>query len=291
MSLPYYLAGPQSMHKVNPATVPDQTWTNPQYALPLTQSWGLDQALNAGRIQAAPQFALNQQTRDQLTNQISLTNASKQAQTGYLQADYRTGLAQNDLSQQSLGIQRGALGRQSPYLDTLHQLAMQGINLNQESTQHQAQIAKRGAVSSAVTRGAINSPGLRQGLSDISMQLENQVSGYNLQRGQENAQYGEKKASLADQNATLDLQARSLNISRDQLKTELDRGLDRLGLSTAMTTADLLARMNSSTIEDQVLAQQVFNAALQSSDYYAQFYPRQSAPTVASGGGSRVRVS
>lgn len=264
---------------VQNAIYPERTYAN-------QQSYGLSQALNAGQIQAAPQFAQNQSFRDQIANQLSLTNASQQQESGYLNQDYQTGLAQNDLQQSSLGIQRGALSRQSPLSGTLHDLALQGIGLGERGANQQADIARRGALSSAVTRGAVSSPGLRQDYSDIANQLANQVQGYGIQRGQENVTFAEKQAQLKDQNATLDLQAKSLNLSRDQLKTELDRGIDRLGLSTALTTADLLGKMNSSNIDDQVLAQQIFNAAIQNSDYYAQFSPQQQSPPAMSGGGS-----
>lgn len=293
--LPFYLANDMSLGQVDPSTISQPVLADPSWSSPLARSWGLNQGLAAGQIQAGPQFALNQTYRDTLAQQLALSNASKSSESNYARADYNTGLSRLGLQEEKLGFDRNALGRQSPLSDTLHRLALESIGLGETSANQSADRAKRGAMSSAVTRGATSSPGIRTDLTDIQTQLENQLMGYGINRQEEDVRFNEQRASLADQNKVLDLQSRELNMSRDQLKTELDRGLDRLGLSTAMTVADLTGKMQSSAIEDQVLAQQIFNAALQSSDYYAQFYPYPSTPSTSvptqSVGGSTRRAS
>lgn len=255
----YYGANPAALSRIDPSAVPQSALTNPAWANPIARSWGLDQALNAGMTQAGPQFANNQTYRDQLAGQIGMTNASQSAQTDYLNQDYNTGLSRLDLQQKSQGIQKNALGRQPQYLATLHDLANQLLNQS-------ADTARRGATSSAIARGANTSIGFNQQLGDINSQLANQLA-------QSDTRYAEQQASVADQNAALDLQAKDLGLSRDALKTELSRGLDRLGLSSMMSVADLTGKLNSSQVQDQVIAQQIFNEAMQSSDYYAQHYP------------------
>lgn len=233
----------------------------PGFDAPLdpSQVWGFNQALGAGQIQAGPQLAMNQNTREQLANQVSAQQASLLAQTGFLNQDYQTGLAKLDNQSAGIDVQRQALARQPGYLSTLHDLANQ-------SYQQSADVARRGLDSEATARGAFTSIGVNQGRSDIVTQLTNQ-----LQRS--DTQYNEQIASLADQNKMLDLQANNLGLDRQALKTELERGLDRLNLNSIMSIGDLLTKLNSTNIEDQMIAQQIFNSALGASDYYSQFYP------------------
>lgn len=262
----------------------------PQYGVTdwdsYARQWGLDQSVNAGMIQAGPQFALNQSTRDQLANQIALTQASQASQSGYLNQDYNTGLARIGLQGQQLDVQRGALGRQPQYLQNLHDLAQQLFGLNRTSATQQADINTRGLNSASTARGAFTSIGANEGRGDIQNQLANQLQGIDISSNEETTRYNESVSSLADQNKMLDLQGQSLGLDRQALKTELERGLDRLGLSTSLSISDLTQKLNSSNIEDQMLAQQIFNAAISSSDYYAQFAPPSANPSTPYSGSS-----
>lgn len=244
------------------------------------REWGLQQGLGAGQVQAGPQFQLNQNARETMAQQIGLQQASQQMQSGYLNQDYTTGLAKLGLQDQQNDVQKAALARQPGYLTTLHDLATQGFDLSKQGVTQQAGIARRAVDSSATARGAFTAPGTNQFRSDITDQLSNQLGQVGVQQSTSDTRYNEQIASIGDQNAMLDLQSKSLGLDRNSLKTELERGLDRLGLSAAMSIADLTGKMNSSQIQDQVLAQQIFNAAIQSSDYYAQYFPGGPPATV-----------
>lgn len=270
MSYNYGQQGFQNYYQQNPANgpVPSGQVAPPisqnyyDYTLdPTAKQFGLQQGLNAGMVQAGPQLALNADSRDQMAQQIAAYQASQLAQSGYLNQDYQTGLAKLGLQDQSLDVQREALARQPGYLGTLHDLANQAYN-------QQAATNLRGLNSQATAAGSYTSIGAGEGRNDIATQLANQLS-------RSDTQYNEQLATVADQNKMLDLQAQNLGLDRTQLKTDLDRGLDRLGLSTTLSVSDLLTKLNSSNIEDQMLAQQIFNAALGSSDYYSQFYNPQ----------------
>lgn len=238
---------------------PNYGVTDPYQSQEFQREYGLQQGLNAGQVQAGPQFALNQNTREQLAQQLALGNAQYGQEVGFANQDYQTSLARLGLQGQQLGVQRGALGRQPEYLSTLH-------GLTNQSLQQSADSSLRHLNSDATARGAYTSIGVNADRSDISAQLANQL-------GRSDTQYNEQVASLADQNKMLDLQASNLGLDRQQLKTELERGLSRLGLQNQLSIADLTAKINSSNIEDQMIAQQIFNAAIQNSDYYSQFYP------------------
>lgn len=225
---------------------------------PTARSWGFDQGLQAGQVAAAPSLAQNENQRQLYGLQGQLSDASFAQQSGYLQQDYQTQLARSGLSQQQLGVQRDALARQPQYLSSLHDLTNQSLN-------QQAGVARRAVDSSATARGAFTAPGVNQFRTDITDQLANQI-------GQSDTRYNEQVSSIADQNAMLDLQGKNLGLDRNQFKTELDRGLERLGLTNALSVADLTAKLQSTRIEDQAIAQQIINAAMQSSDYYASQY-------------------
>lgn len=268
----------QPLYSVNPAFqgpgqdqtpfgyTPNYGVTDPNQSIEFQREYGLQQGINAGQVQAGPQLALNQNARELLTQQLALGGAQYGAETGFMQQDYANSLARLGLQGSQLGVQRGALGRQPAFLSTLH-------DLTNQSLQQSADVARRGVDSSATARGSFTAPGTNQHRDDISTQLANQLS-------RSDTQYNEQVASLADQNKMLDLQASNLGLDRQQLKTELERGLSRLGLQNQLSIADLTSKINSSNIEDQMIAQQIFNAAIQSSDYYGQFYPGAASTTI-----------
>lgn len=263
---------------------------DPQYQAD-ARGFGLDQAFQEMNKQMAPQLAMSDQYRGDLLSQVGLLEASRGQQTGYMQQDYNTGLARLGLSEQQLGISRDQLTRQGTNLDAFRRLAGEGYGLTEQGLNLQRGQQERGIVSSATSAGAIGSPGLGQGLRDIAAQFGLGMDELSLRERGDTLQYNQSKANIADSNKQLDIQAQQIGLSRDQLKTELERGMERLGLSTTMSVADLMSKFNSSNIQDQVVAMQVYNAAIQNSDYYSQFYSQPPSNPVlpAPSSGSRPR--
>lgn len=332
--LPYFLSPqPYGDPNVDRSTVPSEIL--PYLDQFNSQTYGFDQALNNGIIQAGPQFAMSQSARENWANQIAALLGSQGQQAGYLNQDYATGLARLGLQSEGIGIQRNNLGldrediglqrqgigldrnslgfdlsslgikiganeRRPGYLTALHELAVQGFNQN-------AATNTRGVNSSSSARGSFGSAGQKANLSDIQATLAQQLGGEAQQYYESMAQVGDTRQEygiqgqrignesqrldlagqgldiderrLDNQNAVLDLQARGLGLDRQALQTELARGLDRLGLSSFMSIADLTDKMTSSNIQDQMLAQEIFNQAIQNSDYYSQFYNPQGQTT------------
>lgn len=272
----------------------DQPLNDPPVVTPISnaenaQEYGFNQALNAGIIGSAPQVQLNQNSRDALANQIGWLNAGLGTDQSALQNNTDYQLAQLGLSgdrlnvqRSDLGIQQGANARQGPLADLMHQIQLGQLGLSRTNAWQQADVANRGLTSQDVSRGSNTSIGYNQGMGDIQNRLANQLQGIDYNQLQEGAQYGEKKASIADQQAQLENQGKMLDIAgqglgldRQHLNDQLQLGLQRLGINNADAVSQLLDKMNSSSIQDQILAQQVFNQAIQNSDYYAQFYPVQ----------------
>lgn len=279
----------------------------PQFAMSQSAREALANQIAATQAsQSAQSGYLNQDYQTGL-GRLGLQNEQLGVQRSNLGLDREAiGLQRNSLGfdLSSLGIQLGANARQPAYLTALHELANQGYNQN-------AATQTRGVNSSSITRGSFGSAGQRANLGDIQSTLSQQLSG-EAQRFYENmAQTSDQRQQLGiegqrignqskgldldakrldNQNAMLDIQSKNLGLDRQALQTELSRGLDRLGLSSFMSIADLTDKMNSSNIQDQLLAQQIFNQAIQNSDYYSQFYtPQVTNPNMNTGvaGGTR----
>lgn len=257
--------------------IPRYGASDPAQLQEFSREWGFGQALDAGSLASQPALAANENTRQQYLLAQQMADASLSTQSGYLNQDYKTKLARAGLQNEQLDVQRAALGRQPGYVTQLHDLANQSLN-------QQAGVARRAVDSAATARGSFTAPGVNQFRTDISDQLANQL-------GQSDVRYNEQIASIADQNAMLDTQAKNFGLDREQYRTELQRGLERLGLENQITIADLTAKSASTRIEDQVIVNQIINAAMQSSDAYASGYPgfttpsTSSAPSGSRGGG------
>jgi hypothetical protein len=249
---------------------------NPDY-LANARTWGTQQGLQTGLINAAPDYIQNQMAQQSANIGIMGALANQQQQTGWLNQDYQTGLQRNDLAQQGNQIDIGANARQPGYLTALHNIAGQQYDLTRQGQQGQADINQRALEAQLTGRGAFTSVGGQQGRYDIAQNLIRGLQGTNLQQQGETTRFNEGMAQTQDQKQKLDLAAQGLGIDRNQLGTELQRGLDRLNLSTGTTVADLMNKVNSSNLQDQALGRKIFNDALNSSDYYARLYPGQNA--------------
>ncbi len=158
-----------------------------------------------------------------------------------------------------LGIQRGALGREETALPQEHNLANQllglqgqdlgiqrqqlgiqgqSLDLTQKGEEQAADVARRGAWSSATARGATNTSGFSQGLGDINTNLQQQL-----------AQLGLSRQGLGLQGQGLDIQGQRLGVEQQQ--SDINYGLQQGSL------ADQLAGLNISGTE---IGQQLANA-------------------------------
>lgn len=230
----------------------------------------------------SPEFEQNAAQRTTIEDSLAQLFANQQLQSRYANEDYQSGLSKLNLSRGDLGIERGAAGRQIGLANTLEALArellgnqMQGFNIDTTEAGQSADQSRRQAMSSATARGAVNAPGIGRTLGDIQNSLANQLGRIDLGRGradigfrQEQATLGERRAGARDRLAQLDLKSKELGINSDQLRTELDRGLQQLGLDTFLGTNQLMDALGSSNIKDRMLAEQIFREAIQYTDVF-----------------------
>jgi hypothetical protein len=242
-------------------------------------NWSRQQGINAATAAAAPgRIALQGQMAGDLYG-IAGAQANQSLESGYLNQNYGLANARNQLAMQNNQVDIGANARQPGFLTALHNIAGQQFDLSRQGEQTNADVNRRGLESKLTGQGAFTSIGGQQGRFDIANQLLQQTQGTNLQQQGEGVNYNEKMATANDQKQQLAIKAQDLGITGDQLKASLDQGLGRLNLSTGMTTADLMNKINSGTLQDNAMGQKIFGDALQYSDYYQRsgLYPGQNA--------------
>lgn len=194
-----------------------------------------------------------------LLDQLGLTQAQYDAQTGYLNTNYGLDRRNLALDQRGLGIDRAAIARQ--LADTIQQEEIiRGLDANSrkalglEYDQNQRQER-----SDATARGAFTTPGTRQNLKDLfgGLMLGNE----RLDLGFRNDMLDLKsrRASLRDQRKQLDLQGQRYGLSGDQLRNQLNQALDQLGLSRLTDVNQIFDSLNSGDATRAGLAQQMIS--------------------------------
>jgi hypothetical protein len=197
-------------------------------------------------------------TLNDLGMQQALLGANYTTQAGQLQQQLGFGLQGIGLDQAQLGIQQGALGRQQQLTPELAQLQRQlfgvqeaGIGAETQQAQFSADQATRGENSSATARGAVNTSGHGQALSDIGTNLQFQLGNIGRQEqslGVQKQQFelseSEREAQLGDQAKSLDIQSKRLGLSKDQLTNQISNALTQLGLNQVLSSVDIIKAMD-----------------------------------------------
>jgi hypothetical protein len=154
------------------------------------------------------------------------------------------------LQQQQLGIDRGLLGQdqgilgQQQGLDKqLLEQQLKGLGLSEDQSKAAAAQQRRGAASSATARGAVNTSGYGQQLTDIGQQLANQLAQYGVQ--------GEE----------MKIGAQQTGLGHQQQANSLAAQLAGLGVQGQQIATGLQAtQQNIATGVDESIMQQVANA-------------------------------
>lgn len=197
-----------------------------------------------GLLASAPQQQAISNNVTSYLQQLDLIGANQRAETGYINQDDALGRERLGLSREGLGIQRGALGRQAVLDPRLHQLNLDQLAQQGEQNIFGSEQQNRQLSSQATTAGSLQSVGARQGFSDIAKQLE--FGQRDVLRGtqRENLTFEERQAQLKDQNKQLDLAAKGLDIDGKELQNRTSRALQQLGLSSALSTQDVIRAIN-----------------------------------------------
>ncbi len=160
---------------------------------------------------SAPQNEILGLQGQQALDQSNFGIAQNQLGSQQAQQSFQNQLAQLLLRQQGFGIDQAALLRQfnpqtqGGLIPQEQNLANQNIAQALAQAQFSAQEQDRSAYSSATARGATNTQGFSQNLSDIQKQLGFTEAGIGRQQQQSDLQFGEQRSALTDALSRLNL--------------------------------------------------------------------------------------
>lgn len=239
-------------------------------------------ALGMSHAQMAPIRSGLSSAYQQMQHQAGLTGQQFDLQGRGLNANYGFDVRSLGLKDEALGVERGGIQRRGGLLEGQLQMANQLRQmLDPEYYARHAEIG-RGVENERFrnraqtrSRGAMGSEGYRFDQNDIietgNFQMGELYRGFQrdvLGANDRIAQAGESVAANKDALRMLDIQAKQLGVDRDRLASNLELGLQRLGLDRQMSLNELLGRMTSNRVEDQMLGQRIMQAALQATPIY-----------------------
>jgi len=176
-----------------------------------------------------------------LGNQDIQQQMQAQLQGQNLQQESGFSLANLGLDVNQLGVQQGTLTRQEALLPQQYGLQTQGFDLSQQAAQYGAMQNMRNLNSSATASGAFTAAGTNASRGDINEQLQNTLANLGLQRQGAALNFEESKAQQQDAQKQLDIQSKRLGISGDEIKSRLDNALQQLGISSQISSEQILA--------------------------------------------------
>lgn len=231
----------------------------------------------AATARNAPLAAGLNQAYTGLGQQMNLTNQQYGNQQAGLNANYGFDSRSLGVKNEALGLDRNALDRQDPQLQSRLQMAQQmrgflepELDARNAETWRNMDVDKFRLQAETRSRGAMGSEGYRVDDKDISDKAQFGVDelyrSYQrdvLRANDDITGSWENIQKNKDAKAQLSLQAKQLGIDGERLASSLQLGLQRLGLDQQMSVNELLQRMNSNRTDYQMLGQKIFDQALQ----------------------------
>lgn len=214
------------------------------------------QMFNFLRSVYGPQDQAIRGSQQDLLNQLGLTNAMYDTQSGYLRTNYGLDQRGIGLDRQALGVDRGAIARHLADLVQQEEI-VRGMDANSRKAlgkQYAEDVA--GEKSDATARGAFTTTGTRTNLKNLfgDLMLGNERLDLGLRR--DILDINSQRGNLRDQRRTLDIQSQRYGLQGDQLRTQLDQALQGLGLDRMTSVNDIFNALNSGNSQRAALAQQ-----------------------------------
>lgn len=205
---------------------------------------------------------------------------------------------------QHQGLAQESAGRQLGYVDTRRGIENEALGYDIGNIQEQFQREQRSQRDDAAARGAGTSPGHRLAIEDIGEdrqyrlatrlleskatkagltneefgvreQLARQLLGFNEQRGDLNSQYARDQLGLQNQQANtrdqlkhLDLRAQEVGLSREQMRSAIQRQLEASNLDMFFGVQDIENALGSNDLQREVLADQILRQAIANVQFF-----------------------
>lgn len=257
------------------ANANQQFWT--QHYAPTQGALDTEKALLEERLLRAMGGG-NRQGPDTAGHELDLKQLDLELEA--LGIDKEAALRQPDLIARLFGITTKQFEGDNAYLTQLEGFAGQG----KENALGRAGFARDTNTyaqrSDATSRGAINTSGNNVALNNILQQYGMDVADTNLDYNSIIAGIKDKGRTLGnnyerdtigkeedlakaqDRIKTLDNLGKQYGVKREQLENAFQRGIQAIGLANQMDVDQLMDMMNSNNIQQQMLAQQIADAAL-----------------------------
>jgi hypothetical protein len=171
------------------------------------------------------------------------------------------------LDQQALGLDRGALlqhqgllGQRSALDQQLLELQLKGLGLTDEQARLAASQQQYAVNSSATARGAVNTAGHGQQLSDIATQLANQLAQTKNQGdifGNQRQQAAIGRFGTVSQGIDIASQLAGLGVKGQQIQNDLTGRTQGIGNQTSQ---NILGTLSNQINSGQGLSQDILNA-------------------------------
>lgn len=205
---------------------------------------------------------------------MEMTLANRNYQGGLLRQDNLLNLAQLGLQRKGTAQEQAALGRQLGEIAQRLGLAGQERDLTKEGSWADAATSERGVLSSVAARGgAVATQGTRSNMGDIAGLLSRQLRGADLQYKGAELSASEQRAQVRDRQNALKLASSGYGISEQQLKNDLERGLQKLNIDAYVDVNSIMDKMNSTKAEDRMMAEQIIRSAMQYSEQFPSTAP------------------
>lgn len=216
--------------------------------------------------------------------------AQQQAVSG---VDMDAAIRQMSLADQLLGLLGGKKDQALNYTNALSGLSnqmfdvtKQQLDLKEKGTKRGSERAQAKALSDAIARGAVVTPGfnadqqfLRDELTDALTGITGERTAANISFEQDKAGFTnqtknilldfdtaslnnrEQKAQAQDRMKQLEIQAKNFNIEKNKLANDLQSALQRLNMDRSMSVSQVLEWMGSNNAAQRSLAMQIMDAA------------------------------
>lgn len=256
-------------------------------------------SLAASQARNAPISSILNNQYGLMTRNTNLTGQQFDNTAAGLNANYGFDVRSLGLKQAGMALEKGSTERLGGLLGSRLDMANQMRQfLDPEFAMRDAE-ARRGTAYEAFKnkaetrgRGAMGSEGFRADQTDIksrgdftSEELYRQYQRDVLRANDDIRGAGEAVAQNKDNVRQLDIQAQQLGVDRERLASNLQLGLQRLGLDRQISVNELLQRMGSNRVDYQMLGQRIFQEALQAAPIFQSASYLPPAMQAALGGG------
>lgn len=254
------VSGGYGVNSPNGGAAQSSYWTNP-YGSQIPDS------IQSG-IAQNPQYTYYQGQNQRLGAKSDFLGSYYDTQRAGQQSDYNTSLGQLGVQRQSNALDAGQAARDAAYYQAMKVNAGQQRDNQIAGLQGELATTGRGINSQSTAAGNWFAPGRGDAIADAYTKFGNEKSNADLQYQQQAGLYDRRADDARTRATKLDLMGKSFGMDADKLKNNLTQGLANLGYSQFMSQDQLLDALDSNNAQQQQMAQQILQQAVQSGNVY-----------------------